>query len=134
MNDQFAVLALDHVNITAPEELEEEVVDWYESCLGLPRLEKPQGTRPKGAWFQIGDQELHISVDEHNPPQTAHLGLVVDDFETVVTKLRESGCHIEQAAAIPGRRRCYTRDPAGNRIEIASMEEPAATVVSEETG
>ena len=134
MSEQFAVLALDHVNITAPEELEQEVVEWYESCLGLARLEKPQGARPKGAWFQIGDQELHISVDAHNPPQTAHLGLVVDSFETVVAKLRESGCHIEQAAAIPGRRRCYTRDPAGNRIEIASMEEPAAKVVSEETG
>ena len=134
MSEQFAVLALDHVNITTPEELETEVVEWYESCLGLPRLEKPQGTRAKGAWFSIGDQELHVSVDEHNPPQTAHLGLVVDSFDTVIAKLRGSGCHIEQAAAIPGRRRCYTRDPAGNRIEIASMEEPAARVVSEEAG
>lgn len=132
--EQFAVLALDHVNITAPEELEKEVVEWYETCLGLARLDKPQGTRAKGAWFRIGEQELHVSVDEHNPPQTAHLGLVVDRFESVIAKLRESGCHIEQAAAIPGRRRCYTRDPAGNRIEIASMEEPAAKVVSEESG
>ena len=134
MSDSFAVLALDHVNITAPEELEEEVVEWYENCLGLPRVEKPQGTRPKGAWFRVGDQELHVSVDEHNPPQTAHLGVVVDDFDTVVAKLRSSGCHIEQAGQIPGRRRCYTRDPAGNRIEIAFLEEPAARIVSEEAG
>ena len=134
MSEQFEVLRLDHVNITAPEELEEEVVGWYETCLGLQRLEKPEGTRPKGAWFGLGEQELHVSVDEHNPPQTAHVGIVVDDFEKVVTRLRESGCHIEQAAVIPGRRRCYTRDPAGNRIEIASVEEPAAHIVSEEAG
>ena len=134
MSDEFKVLALDHVNITAPQELEEDVVTWYESCLGLERLEKPDGTRPKGAWFKLGNQELHVSVDAHNPPQTAHLGIVVDDFETVIERLRDARCHIEQAAVIPGRRRCYTRDPAGNRIEIAALAEPDAQVVSEESG
>ena len=133
MADRFHVLALDHVNITAPEELEQEVVGWYENCLGLERLPKPEGTRPSGAWFKLGDQELHISIDQHNPPQNAHLGILVDDFETVVQGLRGAGCHIEQAATIPGRRRCYTRDPAGNRIELAAIEEPAANVVTEET-
>ena len=133
MTERFKVLALDHVNITAPEELEEDVVSWYENCLGLERVRKPEGTRPKGAWFRLGTQELHISIDAHNPPQAAHLGIVVDDYDTVIQGLRESGCHIEQAATIPGRRRFYTRDPAGNRIEVAAIEEPIARVVSEES-
>ena len=133
MSESFRVLALDHVNVTAPEELEEDVVSWYESCLGLERVQKPDGTRPKGAWFRLGNQELHVSIDAHNPPQAAHLGIVVDDFDTIVARLRSAGCHIEQAGAIPGRRRFYTRDPAGNRIEVAAIEEPAAQVVSEET-
>lgn len=131
---EFRVMALDHVNVTAPQELEAEVVSWYESCLGLTRLPKPEGTRPNGAWFRLGAQQLHVSVDEHNPPQTAHLGLLVDSFETVVERLRSAGCHIEQASTIPGRRRFYTRDPAGNRIEIAFLEEPEAEVLSEESG
>ena len=134
MSGQFRVLGLDHVNVTAPEELEEEVVSWYENCLGLTRIRKPDGTRPKGAWFELGPQELHISVDEHNPHQTAHVGIVVDDHDTVIERLREAGCHIEQASTIPGRRRFYTRDPAGNRIEIGVVEEPTAEVMSEEEG
>jgi YD repeat-containing protein len=33
---------------------------------------------------------------------------------------------------IPGRRRCYTRDPAGNRIEIVTYDEPKTIVSYEE--
>jgi predicted enzyme related to lactoylglutathione lyase len=61
-------------------------------------------------------------LDEHNPPKTAHFCLVVDDFQSAVDRLRESGCHVEQAMPIPGRHRFYTRDPAGNRIEIMSYD------------
>jgi catechol 2,3-dioxygenase-like lactoylglutathione lyase family enzyme len=63
-----------------------------------------------------------VSLDDHNPPKQAHFGLVVDDFHAIVEDLRASGCHIEQASTIPGRHRCYTRDPAGNRIEIMALD------------
>ncbi|MDQ4095061.1 MAG: VOC family protein [Actinomycetota bacterium] len=118
----FDFRGIDHVNITAPEELMDEVVQWYEVCLGLERLPKPPGTRPGGSWFQIGRQELHISIDPHNPPQTAHFGLVVSNFSEVINALREAGVHIEQASDLPGRHRFYTRDPAGNRLEIAHLD------------
>ncbi|MDP9068831.1 MAG: VOC family protein [Actinomycetota bacterium] len=134
MSAHFSVLGLDHVDVTAPEELENEVVDWYQNCLGLTRVNKPAGTRPRGAWFELGPQELHVSIDEHNPHHTAHVGILVDDFDAVVERLRGAGCHLEQAATLPGRRRCYTRDPAGNRIEIGFLEEPTAHIVSEESG
>ncbi len=112
------ILSLEHVSVTSPEELEEEVVSWYRDCLNLQEMDKPQGTRSKGAWFAIGEQQVHVTIDEHNPPKIAHFGLVVDDFDALVERLRGAGCHIEQASPIPGRRRFYTRDPAGNRIEI----------------
>lgn len=122
MEEWHRVIGLDHVNVTVPEELETEVVEWYADVLGLERLDKPVGTRAAGAWFAAGDQQLHISVDEHNPPQSAHYGLVVDEFEALVTRLRSAGCHIEQARDIPGRHRCFTRDPAGNRIEFMAFD------------
>lgn len=118
----FAVLTLDHVNVTAPEELEAEVVAWYRDVLGLEELDKPPGTRPRGAWFRAGDREVHVSIDPHNPPQQAHFGLAVDDFERAVEHLRAAGCHIEQAVPLPGRQRFYTRDPAGNRLEIIGFD------------
>ena len=116
------VVALEHVSVTSPEDLEDEVVTWYRDLLGLQEMDKPEGTRDKGAWFQIGDQQVHVTIDEHNPPKISHFGLVVDDFDEVVDRLRSSGCHIEQAQPIPGRKRFYTRDPAGNRVEIITIE------------
>ena len=118
----FGVSGIEHVHITTPEELEDKVVEWYEGVLGLQQVDKPEGTLPKGTWFRAGAQEIHLSKDEHNPPKDAHFGLVVDDFAAAIEVLRATGCHIEQAANIPGRRRCYTRDPAGNRIELLAFE------------
>lgn len=126
------VIGLDHVNVTTPQELEREVVDWYAEVLALPVVAKPEGTRPLGAWFRAGNQEIHVSVDPHNPPKTAHFALAVDELEPVVERLRAAGCHIEQATVIPGRHRCYTRDPAGNRIEIVCFDEQPAVVSYEE--
>ena len=121
----FRIEGIDHVTITAPEELLDDVVEWYESCLGLERIEKPEGTRPAGAWFRAGTQEVHVSIDPHNPPHDAHFGLVVDDYDGVVDTLRSAHCHIEQASAIAGRHRFYTRDPAGNRIEVVAFDSNA---------
>jgi catechol 2,3-dioxygenase-like lactoylglutathione lyase family enzyme len=119
---EFSVAGFDHVNVTTPEELETEVLEWYQSCLGLQRLDKPDGARAAGGWFEVGRQQLHVSLDTHNPPSAAHFGLVVDDTAGVIERLRSNGCHIEQARPIAGRRRFYTRDPAGNRIEIVCYE------------
>ncbi len=119
------VVALEHVSITSPEELLDDVLEWYEQRLGLERIEKREGTRLAGGWFRAGDSQIHVTLDEHNPPKKAHFGIVVDDFGDIVDTLRTAGCHIEQASKIPGRRRFYTRDPAGNRLEIITFEEDA---------
>ena len=116
------MLRLDHVNITTPEELEKDVVAWYENCLGLEKISKLSGTSDAGAWFKIGDAEVHVSRDEHNPHKTSHFCLQVNDFQATVERLRDAGCHIEQAGEIPGRHRLFTRDPAGNMVELMSFD------------
>lgn len=131
----FGVVGLDHVNVTTPEELESEVLDFYSRCLGLEPMPKPEGTRAKGGWFRAGSAEIHVSIDEHNPHKASHFGLVVSDFEAAVEALRHAGQHIEQARPIPGRERLFTRDPAGNLIELIAFEavDPNATVEYEES-
>ena len=129
---EFSVLGVDHVTVTTPEELEPDVVEWYRDCLGLESVPKPEGTHGGGAWFRAGDQEIHVSIDPHNPPRSAHFGLRVSDFDAVIERLRQAKCHIEQARPIPGRHRCFTRDPAGNSIELVSVEEEEAQVRYEE--
>ncbi|HYN36033.1 MAG TPA: VOC family protein [Actinomycetota bacterium] len=118
----FAFVGIDHVTVTAPEELMEDVLSWYRDILGFSSFDKPEGTRSSGGWFRVGNQEIHVSVDPHNPPHSSHFGLVVDDYAEVVEALRSAGCHIEQASLIPGRHRFFTRDPAGNKIEIVSFD------------
>jgi catechol 2,3-dioxygenase-like lactoylglutathione lyase family enzyme len=122
----FSVIRLDHVNVTTPQELEGQVLEWYESCLGLEPIEKLPGTRDGGGWFRLGDRELHVALDEHNPSKSAHFAVVVDHFDGVIERLRSSGCHIEQAHPIEGRHRFFTRDPAGNRIEVMVFDDPEA--------
>lgn len=116
------VVGLEHVTVTTPEELEQEVIDWYEQTLGLERLTKPEGAQTGGGWFVVGDQQVHLLIDPHNPPKNAHFCLRVDDFDAFVANLRSHHCHIEQARALPGRKRCFTRDPAGNSIEIVALD------------
>ncbi len=130
-NAEVRVLGLEHVSITTPAELESEVIAWYRDCLKLEEMGKPKGTLEQGGWFRAGNQQVHVSIDEHNPPKKAHFGLVVNDFGDIVQRLREGGCHIEQATAIPGRHRFYTRDPAGNRIEIITFDEEATMMAFE---
>jgi catechol 2,3-dioxygenase-like lactoylglutathione lyase family enzyme len=114
---------IDHVHVTAPEELMDDVLDWYENCLGLEAVAKPEGTHGGGGWFRAGEQEVHVASDPHNPPHVAHFGLEIDEIDPIIEVLRSAGCHLEQATDIPGRHRFYTRDPAGNRIEIMARDE-----------
>jgi catechol 2,3-dioxygenase-like lactoylglutathione lyase family enzyme len=122
MTDGFKISRLDHVNVTTPEELEEETLTWYRDILGLEQIDKPPGTRTRGAWFAIGDAQLHVSIDEHNPHKSAHFAVLVDDYDAVIARLRAAGSHIEQANVIPGRHRFFTRDPAGNLVEIDNLD------------
>jgi catechol 2,3-dioxygenase-like lactoylglutathione lyase family enzyme len=115
---EFGVTGVDHVSVTTPEELEAEVLDFYSVCLGLEQVGKAEAAREEGGWFRAGSVEIHISIDDHNPHKASHFGLVVSDLGAAVERLREAGCHIEQARPIPGRHRCFTRDPAGNLVEL----------------
>ena len=122
MAGDFEVLGVDHVTVTAPDDLEQETLDWYETCLGLVPVDKPRGELERGGWFVAGTQEIHVSIDDHNPHHAASFALVVSDFDEIVSRLRSAGMHIEQALPIPGRKRCFTRDPAGNRIELMAYQ------------
>jgi catechol 2,3-dioxygenase-like lactoylglutathione lyase family enzyme len=118
----FSVQTLDHVTVSVPRHLEANVLDWYSVTLGLERLPKPEGTRTSGGWFQAGTSQVHVAVEPQVSERPGHFGVVVDDFQGAVDRLRRAGSEIEDARTIPGRLRCYTRDPAGNTIEIVCYE------------
>ena len=115
-------MRLDHVQVTAPPGCEEAARAFYGGLLGLPEVDKPEPMRATGgAWFALGDQELHVGVEQAFSPATkAHPGLRVGEAEldALAARLRSAGCRVDWDDRYPGVRRFYTADPFGNRVEL----------------
>lgn len=117
------IKGIDHVQMTAPPGSEDELRRFYCVLLGLREIPKPVELQSRGGlWLDCGNMQLHFGIDRHELDlhlSRRHVALKVDDLEKVQTALREAGCEIENdAASIPGVKRFYTRDPAGNRVEF----------------
>jgi len=114
---------LDHVQVAAPPGSEREARGFYGRLLGLPELEKPEPLRARGGvWFAAGAQELHVGVsDDFTPARKAHPGLRVGsdaDLDRLAEALVTAGAEVAWDDRIAGRRRFFTADPWGNRIEV----------------
>jgi len=109
-----------HVNVVVAPGGTAEVVPFYVDVLGLRQVDKPkEGVAQSGAWFDINDTaQVHVSERDGVVHPQSHFGLVVDDFDGVLHRLEAAGASWEDQPDIFGGRRGFTRDPAGNRIEI----------------
>lgn len=114
------VINLHHVNVTVPSELEAATKHFYGSVLGLRQLPKPAAARPTGAWYQIGDNQLHLSVEEEtNDLSSRHVCFWVSDLAEAEKRFRDAGVEIlPDPRPMPGTARFYVRDPGGNQLEI----------------
>jgi len=119
------VLALDHVQITTPASCADATLAFYRDVLGLTEIAKPAPlARNGGAWFRVGANELHVSIEDipedHNAASRRHVCYVVADLAAARGTLEAGGVAIvEDRQPIPGWTRLYIHDPADNRIEIA---------------
>jgi catechol 2,3-dioxygenase-like lactoylglutathione lyase family enzyme len=115
------VTALHHVNVTVPPELEQATKEFYGTVLGLRQIPKPATSRQSGAWFQIGPNQLHLSVDddERGPLSSRHVCFAVSDLVAAKARFRDAGVEIiaDPRPAVDNPR-FYVRDPGGNMLEI----------------
>src|SRR6266571_79985 len=90
------VIALHHVNVTVPTELEAAAKEFYGSVLGLKQVPKPAAARQSGAWYQIGGNQLHLSVeDEANGVLSSrHVCFTVSDLDAAEKLFRAAGVEI----------------------------------------
>ncbi|HVF04054.1 MAG TPA: VOC family protein [Frankiaceae bacterium] len=113
-------MRLQHANVVVPRGLTEEVAAFYENVLGLRRIPKPEVLAGRGgAWFDVdGYAQVHLSERDGAVHRDSHFALVVDAYDETLAALAQNGAQWTEQEDVFGGRRGFTRDPAGNRIEI----------------
>ena len=116
--------SLHHVNVTVPKSLEDAAKHFYGVVMGLQEAPKPEASRARGgAWYQIGQMQLHLSIEEpkgENCVSKRHVCYTVSDLAEAEQRFRSAGVEIARDdMPTPGWSRFYVRDPGGNRLEIA---------------
>jgi catechol 2,3-dioxygenase-like lactoylglutathione lyase family enzyme len=118
------ITALHHVNVTVPAELEDAAKEFYGSVLGLKQVPKPAASRRSGAWYQIGETQLHLSIEDgpDSANSSRHVCFSVSDLAKADERFRNAGVEIiPDPRPVPGASRFYVRDPGGNQLEIVQQ-------------
>lgn len=112
------------MQLAAPRGCEEAARRFFGELLGLPEVPKPQALRGRGGvWFQVGQQQLHIGVEEpFAAARKAHPALRVrpDALDELAARLDAAGATVLWDEALDEVRRFYSEDPWGNRIELVA--------------
>jgi catechol 2,3-dioxygenase-like lactoylglutathione lyase family enzyme len=133
----IGITQVHHIQIFVPREAEAASKHFYAEVMGLEEIPKPAAFgKHGGAWYEHGPNQLHLSVlrqPEDNRGSQRHVCYMVADLAHAEQTMREAGVEI-----VPDDRpfdqwtRFYARDPGGNYIEIAQMNEPKKADVSEQ--
>lgn len=114
------LLALDHVQLAAPPGSEDALRAYYSGVLGMTEVPKPPALAARGGcWFAAGSVQLHLGIEEDfRPARKAHPGLRVTGITAYAERLVAHGAEVVWDDKLPGHRRFYSEDPAGNRLEF----------------
>ncbi len=104
----------------------EKAEHFYGKVLGLSKVER--ALKYPGAWYQIGDFQIHLIVDPSIEPKlqnpekwgrNSHVALSVADLNAAKTHLSAHGYPLQMSAS--GRAALFTQDPDGNIIELSQV-------------
>ena len=120
MPPDYAIAAIEHVQLAMPPGMENEVREFYQGVLGIPEMPKPPHLATRGgAWFERGALKIHLGVEaDFRPARKAHPALLVIDLEALIARLREHNIKVIDDDPLEGYLRVYVADPFGNRIEL----------------
>lgn len=108
------------MHVSCPPGGETDARAFYGSVLGLAEVGKPPAlTGRGGVWFRGESYELHVGIEEEFSAATkAHPAFDVQDIDRVAERVRKAGHPVSWDDDFRGYRRFFTRDGAGNRVEI----------------
>ena len=112
---------INHVSIHARDL--RESVDFYVDLLGAEPIPTPNFGLPV-QWLALGRTQLHLFERDLTPTSHHHLGITVDDLESVYRAAQRRDAFDRRAfgnhlVLLPGDVvQLYVRDPAGNLVEF----------------
>jgi len=118
-------MRLQHVSIAVTVSGAGQARAFYGGLLGLEERDVLPALDPdRFVWYRAGgDLELHLMLEDEEPPERAHFCLVVeDDLEGLRARLVAAGVQTRDATPLAGRPRFFCRDPFGNLVELARIE------------
>ena len=81
--------AIDHVQLAAPPDSEEEARRFYGELLGCEIPKPPLLAKRGGVWFASGDVQIHIGIEQDfRPARKAHPALRCIDYDALLPNLR----------------------------------------------
>ena len=119
-------MRLQHVSVAIAPDGAEAARAFYGGLLGLDERDVlPKLDPARFIWFRAGgDCELHLMLLDEPPPAAPHFCLVVEgDLGDLRERLEAAGVETRDSTELVGRPRFTCRDPFGNLIELARLEE-----------
>lgn len=111
-----------HINICVTPEQLGDAKTFYEKVIGLKLILRPDHIfNSKGYWFDIGDIQLHISVEPKMPRSNRHAAFEVEDVAAAKKILEAYNLELVREPVVPGWDRFAFYDPFGNRIELIQI-------------
>jgi glyoxylase I family protein len=102
----------------------DRAVEFYSNILGLERIDR--SLKYPGAWYQIGDVQIHLIVDANyksdpsidltTSTRNPHIALGVRDLAAAKHQLLAANYIVQMSNS--GRAALFTQDPDGNAIEL----------------
>ncbi|QSA96719.1 VOC family protein [Methylococcus sp. EFPC2] len=102
---------------------------FYEGVLGLTPSPKRPPLAYDGAWYEIGEQQVHLIalpspeaglVRPAHGGRDRHTALLVRDFDGLRAHLDALG--VKYTVSVSGRRALFCRDPDDNALEMIAID------------
>lgn len=113
---------IQHATIPVPAILLEECARFYEVAFLVRRTATAY---PGALWLALADgQQIHLLIDDGATNRRQHVALQVANLAATLVRLRSLDAEVVAGAPLWGAERWYTRDPAGNRLEVFATPPP----------
>lgn len=114
-----SIRGIDHVNLRVTEV--EQSLRFWRDTLGLTQVDRAD-VPGAGAWLEVGNQQIHLSIGTPPPPLGQHVALRVHARDALAEELRAGGYEVDEVAGPSGGDvLLFVQDPDGNIVELCEV-------------